>query len=690
MMARSRRRRQRSGIAAADPTEQIARLAQRSVVRARHLQREEPVRAAVPVGTLDDGTLALVDPAGMVQMEGQNWVLDWWIGSEDGWHFASSDMTVTQTLSGFSPVIRTTIHVPGGNIIHRVFGTRSTVGVGDQSRSTAGVVVEIENQCAVPVALAFVIRPLTLWGDGEVRSIGSDGSTITVDGSVGAILSRPIARRVVGPPGTVAIRLDLEDDEQPDGIWQVDDQIAEGAFVVPLPHTAVAKVLLPSDPATLALTPNDSSGGGEDNSGSGVGSTTGGRILGWEAPGADQVEAGWKAISKDMVSVMSPDSILDGLCSASQRFLMISGLDSFYESVDGFSAAFRNAMLTEALVTVGAEHTLEPIARALVDAERIRGGIRMDDRSDASVALLHSAGPLLVGSRSSHWEDLLLGPLAKAIHRLERGRGLGEKETGGDAVVDLQLRRSAALALARLAPALLHIEQPDVARAAHDLYHQLASRVVSEVEGVAHGVAAGVAAESDVMASSAFGRAVVLRMLVQSRDASAASDVVAFAGLGHLGVLAPNYDAAGVEIGSTPIDSAATALRLSALVDLFAGESQTSVEILPGWAQVWFGKQIEVSNVRTRLGVLSYALRWSENRPILLWEMEPAVGLDPGSVEPLVTAPVLDPGWHGHGWRGEAMLGSVEVSQDILDQIAERDRPKMAVSLGMKKPGGRR
>lgn len=239
-MAGTRRRLKKDLIAQADPEDQQALLSQRSFVNARLIDRDEPVRRAVPVGTLDDGTLARVDPAGMVQPEGSQWVLDWWVGAEDQWHFASSDPTTTQTLIGSSPLVRTTLHVPGGEVVQRVFGARASIKSGAEPWSGGVTVVEFENQCGIPVVLAVVIRPLTLWGDGTINTLASEGATISLEGRTAAILSRPILRRVVGPPGTTAIRVDLEDDEHPDGVWSVDGQLAEGAFIIPLPYRPLA------------------------------------------------------------------------------------------------------------------------------------------------------------------------------------------------------------------------------------------------------------------------------------------------------------------------------------------------------------------------------------------------------------------------------------------------------------------
>lgn len=672
-------------------------LSQRAFVSAARIGRKEPVRRAVPVGTLDDGTLARVDPAGMVRPEGADWVLDWWVGAEDQWHFASSDPTTAQTLMGSAPLVRTTLHVPGGEVIQRVFGARASIKSGAEPWSGGVTVVEFENQCGIPVVLAVVLRPLTLWGDGTINTLASEGATISVEGRTAAILSRPVLRRVVGPPGTTAIRVDLEDDEHPDGVWSVEGQLAEGAFIVPLPYTTVVRVMLPSltsGEVVTSVTEEEAQ------------RTRWATSVVWDAPTADQVEAGWQSITQDMASVSTPEPLIDELVDVSGRFLSFMGTDSFFDTTAGFSSALRSAVLTESLVTCGAVQGLDPIARALADAETITRGVRMDDRSDASVALLHCAAPLLTGSRSAYWSDILLGPVAKAIHRISREKALGGRETGGSSTAIEALRGSAAVGASRLVPALNHIDQPDVAEAAHTLYHRLAGGGEHDHHhghddggatddgptrrngAVADGRARGTEASTRVTTEdgSVVGRILDLAFRLAQHDATCHEELMAVCGLGHLGVLPARVDHDGLPVGEMAIDTAATALRLSTVLSAFVRDTPASIELLGGWADVWFEKPIEVNRVATRLGSVSFALRWSGNRPILLWEIEPAVGVDRSLHDPIVTAPGLDPRWHAHGWIGEAMLGTVEVSERTRAAIAERDQPTKSVQLGMRKP----
>ena len=110
------------------------------------------------------------------------------------------------------------------------------------------VVVEVENQSPVPVAVAFALRPYNPEGLAAVGSIALEGTTVLVDGRPGLLLPRPpagvagsvLGRRRLRPHRHVPARpvpgpVDVED---PDGLGQA-------AFVYPLPHRTTLRVAMP-------------------------------------------------------------------------------------------------------------------------------------------------------------------------------------------------------------------------------------------------------------------------------------------------------------------------------------------------------------------------------------------------------------------------------------------------------------
>ena len=94
---------------------------------------------------------------------------------------------VRQTLIGDSPVVETRMRVPGGDIIHRAYAIKATAADGGREL----VIVEIENDSAVPVALALAVRPYDVEGLSVIERIELHDTTVTVDGRVAMLLPRP-------------------------------------------------------------------------------------------------------------------------------------------------------------------------------------------------------------------------------------------------------------------------------------------------------------------------------------------------------------------------------------------------------------------------------------------------------------------------------------------------------------------
>lgn len=587
------------------------------------------VRNWAPLGTVDAGAIADCDQAGLVQMRGETWCLDWWIGAEDRWHYPSIDAAVRQRRIGDSPVLETAMRVPGGDIIQRVFGVRATSAVSDGSLwDDSAVIVEIENLTAVPVALALTIRPYLLDGIGSITSLSSDGSVILVDGAVAAVLSKSVARRVVGELGTVATRLANADDEQPDGTSTSAGSCLEGAFVVALPHTAVVRILLPRSTRTKAPSRSKKSSAPKPAP-----------TAQWDAPDAGAIDAGWAAHTKQAARVELPDSTFDRVVARSESLLLLAATDEFFAASGTATAALRAAELCDALVRVGLTEPLGPIARALLGQQRLRGSIRMPDRSDATVALLHVSAPLLAGKQQELWAEDLVGPVAQAIHRLSKGHGVGSPS----------LLRSAVIALGRVAPSLRAVGQPEVADAAEELASSL-------WESVGTSAPVSPTDSSDSAKRWLFAEGLTARSALAASDSSAITSIVELCRIGDQAELPDCTDAQGLACGAMALDPAAVAVRVGAILDLALIEEPTGLVILPVWSDSWFGSPVEAHGLRTRWGVASFALRWHGERPALLWEVIPGSGVDPTGAGPQFTAPGLDPSWSATGWTGEALL----------------------------------
>lgn len=78
--------------------------------------------------------------------------------------------------------------------------------------------------------------------------------------------------------------------------------------------------------------------------------------------------------------------------------------------------------------------------------------------------------------------------------------------------------------------------------------------------------------------------------------------------------------------------------------------SALELDLAPALPSEWRGQDLDVHDVPTRTGRLSYALRWHGPRPALLWEVvDPAPGL-------ALRASALDPAWSTTAPTGETLL----------------------------------
>ena len=77
------------------------------------------------------------------------------------------------------------------------------------------------------------------------------------------------------------------------------------------------------------------------------------------------------------------------------------------------------------------------------------------------------------------------------------------------------------------------------------------------------------------------------------------------------------------------------------------GEAGSELRLLPAWPDSWRGQPLDVRSAPTKLGPVSFSVRWHGDRAALLWEAPPGAR---------VTAPGLDPAWSTDAASGEALL----------------------------------
>ena len=264
------------------------------------------------VGNLASPWTAIVDPRGLVTPWFGGWSLDWWIGAEDRWHLPSREAAVRQSRVGGAPVVETTMRIPGGDAIHRAYALpASATGAGEL------VIVELENRSAVPVAVAFAVRPYNPDGLAGLGLIEMDDHSLRVDGRLALHLPRPPA----GAAGSILVAGDcvyrVTSGQATPGVLDVEDpdRLAQMAVVYPLPHRSMIRVAMPlaaERPRSTAGVPRRHSPGDLPPA---IDTTR------W--PSADDVARGWQAHLRRGLRVELPDPRLQAAVEANRADLLL-------------------------------------------------------------------------------------------------------------------------------------------------------------------------------------------------------------------------------------------------------------------------------------------------------------------------------------------------------------------------------
>lgn len=181
------------------------------------------------VGVLGGRTRAIVDPRGHVAITDAGWTLGWWIGADDRWRIPSRESAVRQTLVDDAPVVQTSMRVPSGDAVERVYAVSS--GGGDL------VVVEVENTSPAPFVAAFVVR--------GARAVRADGDRIVVDGRTMLLGPRAPSRWAVTKGGTTEVEV-WSGAARSGPFPAMRDRAGriEAAFLYPVPHRTTLRVAL--------------------------------------------------------------------------------------------------------------------------------------------------------------------------------------------------------------------------------------------------------------------------------------------------------------------------------------------------------------------------------------------------------------------------------------------------------------
>lgn len=635
------------------------------------------------IGTVASGLQATVDPRGLLTPRTGSWSLDWWILGEDRWHFPSREAAVRQQLVDGVPVVETTMRIRGGDAVHRAYAVPLPQPM---------AVVEITNRTTTPIAVVLGVRPYHPEGLAFVERVELQGRTVRVDGQRAVLLPKHPQGAVASTfaQGDVMSRVLAEDTGAPfpDDL-RCSSGLATAAFVFPLAHTATLRVGVPLEEEVLARRRRSDPRGAARAD------------LVDDLPTSSDVVRSWQAQTASRgVRLVVPEGRLASAVEASRRFLLVKheGSDPVSAPVTSPDFSFVDAAVElEALDLFGYHAESAEVVRHFSVRLRVDGRF-LDHRDDDNA----TATALVTMAR--HWR--LTGSLddidADAVIRSARWIERRQPSVGGSASDDCWSMRGLLDAAALLGALGEHRLAAECAKWAAHRADDVETSLADEVDRLARrAMPTGPAGRLDARVIAGLVACAPPGVLpADHRFVVSTADLVRARACVGPAVFATRGRASGLDPSSTLLLAQVELAsgdrrcldRLAWLVDA-ATETFTWPEVIhPGTGggcggdghhgptaaaflrlvrnllvrevddrtlavcsmlpEAWQGQNLEVHGAPTDLGRLSFALRWHDDRPALLWDLER--GPTGGAVR--ITAPGLDPGWSTSEAKGEALL----------------------------------
>lgn len=243
--------------------------------------------SATTIGVLGGTRDATVDRSGVVSPRATTWELDWWIGADDRWRVPAHEAAVRQQLVDGMPVVQTSMRVPGGDAVQRVYGAPA----GDVGEVA---VVEIANESPAPFVAALVVR--------GASALDLDGTSVWADGRSAIRTPRPPSRWAASVDGsTEATVVSGAASDGPFAHRQDRGARLVGAFLFPVAHRTTLRAVV-----TLGT--------------QGIGATEPGAL-----PDADAVARGWRVQLDRGLRVELPDESLQRAVDTARAATVLAG-----------------------------------------------------------------------------------------------------------------------------------------------------------------------------------------------------------------------------------------------------------------------------------------------------------------------------------------------------------------------------
>jgi hypothetical protein len=668
------------------------------------------------VGNIGSPWEAIVDPRGLVTPWFDGWSLDWWIGADDRWHFPSREIAVRQRLIDAAPVVETVMRVPSGDAVHRVYAVHAGGDSGElvvveiENCSPLPFVAALAVRPYNPEGLAVVERigmvdrtvtvdgrPALMFPKPPARLAAStfhegDCALTVVDGRAGSAFPRrlrceaglaqasflfPVAHRT-----TLRVAMPIVPDRRTrrrglarrrvERLPELPDTLPSAASVargwavqtqrglrLELPDTRLAEAVEANTRYLLLLHDGDTI-----------------------TPGPATYHRFWFRDAAYLLAALDRYGYHDEVSEVLRSYPGRQHVDGFF-----FSQRQEWDANGAALWTMG-EHwrlardqsllelTAPAVARGARWIERKRRSRR--GRRDpelrgllpASISAEH-LGPFDYYYWDDFWALAGLRDTAELLDAAGDATGATEARGWGDAM-QADLESSLALTALRLGtlaipagprrridPAIIGSL---VACNPLDLLDADDERLAATAQTVRDRFCQGDAFFQGI-SHTGLGTYLTLKLAFVELKAGDRRALDRLSWL--LGAATPTWtwpEAIHPQLDGGCMGDGhhgwAAAEFLSfvraLLVREVAAPGEAGLALCSMLPDTWWGAGVEVHGAPTRWGVLSFAVRWHDDRPALLWELTPHGDLDGTPIR--LTAPGLDPTWSSTDLRGEALL----------------------------------
>ena len=566
------------------------------------------------IGSISAGDIHNVSPSGQIGPLGSEYILHWGVRADDRWHIARDEKAIRQGIAEDGVSIETRLRVSGGDIVHRASST--------PYKGKSLVVIEIENETPIPVALALFTSGSATWKCEE--------KTLTRDLIPIISASKAVGHCLIATSEDELLER-LRSEEGQEEIERLNSgKGSQVAVVFPLPHSATLRLVFSGDNDGDSLPSPD------------------------DLPNLEGIANGWGVHLEQGSTAVLEDERLERILFSARRHLLVGceqDLNSPYW-LQG-SPSYTPALAVVSMSLWGHSEAASRLLKQLIDQYQV-SSFQHHEREYLSYLLWAcSEFTLLHGNHevsvpSLQWASEQVGNFLSSIPRrgIRRRSDHSFLRLGVESSISI-LQRSA---------------QDEEAHRLQDVLPKIyRSNSISEYS----------ASLPNALLNLDQAAKPLSKCLLDYLGASDNSDLLNR-------IIAKATPSGAFSSGERFQDPFASALFLIFLRRFLLSQPQknvSTVALFPSYNPRWFNVPVEVSNMPTSNGGIGYAVRWHGDRPALLWEGN-------FSSEVSFISPEFDPNWESRETQGEALFPQQKPQETAIPLISPSSQRPAAPPRG--------